>query len=73
MRFTSKMKLSYRDRSKQVQSVTKTRQDNDMTDRTGTIHAKNENELSGSIILGVIYDKNQIGQRCEQSYSSSLR
>ena len=51
----------------------KTRQDNDMTDRRGTIHAKNENELSGSIILGVIYDKNQIGQRCEQSYSSGLR
>ena len=38
----SKSKLNYQDLSNWVWSVMKTKQDNDMTDRTGVIYAKNE-------------------------------
>ena len=41
-----------------VRSVTKTRQDNDMTDCIGTIYVENETELSWPIKLGVVYDEN---------------
>ena len=41
-----KIKLSYRDRSNQEQHVTKTKQDNDVIDRTGTVYTKNYSKLS---------------------------
>ena len=40
----------------------KTRQDNDVIDRLDTIYVKNETELPCLIGLGIICDKNQIGQ-----------
>lgn len=41
-----KMKLSYRDRSEQVQFVTKTTQDNNMTECTGVVYTEKYIELS---------------------------
>lgn len=46
-----------------VQSMTKTRYDNDVTDRIGLLHAKNEIELSWPIGWGKVYDEVEIGQR----------
>ena len=40
----------------QVWFVTKTRQDNDLTNRRGATSIENETELSWSIRLGVVYD-----------------
>lgn len=62
-----KMKLNYRDLSNMVQYVTKTRQDNNMTNNTGAIYIKNETEMSWPIGSGKVYDGNQIGQRCDRS------
>ena len=44
----------------------KTKQDNDMTDYTSAIYAKNKTELLCLIKPGVIYDENQIGQWWDQ-------
>ena len=44
MRSTLKKKLSYHDWSDRVQSMMKTKQDNDMTDRIGLVHIETENE-----------------------------
>lgn len=63
MRFMTKTKLSYYDQSDRVQYIMKTKQNNDITDRTGTIYAKNDTELSWLIEPGVVYDENQIGQQ----------
>ena len=46
LRFTSKTKLNYHDKSDWVRSVTKIRHNNNVTDRIGTVYAENENELS---------------------------
>ena len=47
MRSKLKMKLSFGDRSNRVSSlIKKTRQDNDMSDRTSVLYAENDNELS---------------------------
>ena len=46
MRSTPKMKLSCCDISNHVPSVTKTRQDNDVTDLISLVYAEIENELS---------------------------
>ena len=51
------MKLSYRDRSDHVQSVTRTKKDNDVTNRIGLVYAKNNIELSGPIEPSVVYDE----------------
>ena len=40
-----KSKLNYQDLFDQVQFVMKTRQDNDVTDGTGTMYTKNETKL----------------------------
>ena len=56
---------------KHVWSMAKTRQNNDVIDRTGIIHTENENEL-WSIGLGAIYDENQTGQQCDWLHRSSL-
>ena len=42
-----------------VQSVTKTRQDNDMTERIDTVYVKNDIELSWSMRLGVVFVKDK--------------
>ena len=46
---TSKMKSTCPDRSNQVQSVAKTKKDNDMIDHTRAILAEKETELSSPI------------------------
>nr|CAN75003.1 hypothetical protein VITISV_014929 [Vitis vinifera] len=58
VRSTPKMKLSCHDRLDRVSFVMKTRQDNDMSDRTSVVYAKNNNELSSSIRSGADFDKN---------------
>ena len=55
-----------------VQSLMKTRQDNDVTDYKEAVYAKNETKLSWSIRLSVDYDKNQRGQRRDWSYKCGL-
>ena len=40
----------------------KTIQDNDMTDRIGSLYVENETELSCQIQQGTVYDENQIRQ-----------
>ena len=46
---TPKTKLSYRAWLNRVQFVTKTRQDNDITNRIGVVYAETETELLGPI------------------------
>ena len=41
-----------------VRSMTKMRNDNDMTDRTSPLYTKNENKLSWSIGQGAVYHEN---------------
>ena len=43
----------------------KTRQNNDVTNCTSPLYAENETELLWSIWEGMVYDKDQIGQRRE--------
>ena len=50
------------DRSNRVQSITKTREDNNVIDRIGAVYAKNDTELWWSNGSGVVYDENQIEQ-----------
>ena len=38
--------------------MTKTRQDIDMTDRSGVIYVKNDNVLSWTIEQDIVYDEN---------------
>ena len=63
-----KSKLNYKDLFDRVQSVMKTRQDNNMIDRTDVVYAKNEIDLSWLVRLGAVYNENQIGQCREWSY-----
>lgn len=46
VRSMKKMIMNYRERLNQVQSVMKTREDNEVTDRIGTVYVKNDIELS---------------------------
>ena len=55
-----------------VQSMMKTREDNDMTDHTSAIYVENEIELLWPIKLGMACDENQIGQWLDPFYRSSL-
>ena len=52
-----KMKLSCCDRSDQVQSKKKTRQDNDMINHIGLVYAENDIELSRPIRPRAVCDK----------------
>ena len=54
----SKMILNCHDRSTQVSIGTKTRHDNNFTDHIGLVYATTENELSGLIRQGAVYDEN---------------
>ena len=51
--------------SEWVSFVTKTRDDNDMIDRIGTIYAENDTKLLWPIRLGVDFYENQIRQQCD--------
>lgn len=66
------MILNCRDRSNRVLSMMKTRQANNVTDRTNLIYAENKTNLPCPIKSSVMCDENHIGQRRDQSYKSSL-
>ena len=66
------MKLSYCDQSNRVQSMMKTRQDNEVIDYKGIVYVKNEVKLSWLIELSAVYDENQTRQWCDQSYRCDL-
>ena len=51
------MILNYQDQTNSVRSMTKTRHDNDVTDRTSPLYNKNETELLWPIWQGTVYDK----------------
>ena len=53
---TPKMELNCHGQSNSVQTMTKSRQDNNVTDHTGALYAKNETELSWPIRQGAVYD-----------------
>lgn len=59
----SKSKLNYHDWSDKMQSITKTRQNNDVIDRKGVVSTEYNNELSRLIELCVVYDKDETGQQ----------
>lgn len=48
-----------------VQSVMKTRHDNDVTHHTSAIYVENDTELSWPIGSVTDYDRNQIEQQCD--------
>ena len=56
------MRLNCQDLSDQMLSVTKTRQDNDMTDCISVVYMETKTKLSRFIELGVICYQNQTGQ-----------
>ena len=55
-----------------MRSLTKTKQDNDMTNRTSAIYAENETELPWPIELSVVYEENQTEQGHDRLYSYGL-
>ena len=67
-----KLKLNCRDRSNRVQSMTKTRHNNNMIDCLSVVHAKNYTKQLGLIEPGVICDENLKRQRREQLYRCDL-
>ena len=46
-----------------MQSITKTRQDNDVTDRTSVISVEYDTELSRLMEQSVVYDEDKTSQR----------
>ena len=46
-----------------MQSITKTRQDNDVTDRTSVISVEYDTELSRLMEQSVVYDEDKTRQR----------
>ena len=52
------MKLKYHDRTNRVWSMTKTKQDNDVTDHIGAVYTEIGTELSWLIEQDVTYHKN---------------
>ena len=59
---TPKPKLNYWDLSDQVRCVTKTRQENDITDCICVVYIEIEIELLGPIESSTVCYQNQIGQ-----------
>ena len=47
--------------------------DNNVTNRTGVVYAKNEIKLSWPIELGTFYDENHVGQWRDRSYMCGLQ
>ena len=66
------MKQSCRNRSDQVWFVTKTKQDNDVTDQLGLVNVENDIELLGLIWQGIDCGENQIGQQRDQLYRNCI-
>ena len=66
--FTLKTILNCSDWLDQVQSVTKTRQDNDVIDHIGITNAEIEIELSRLTKLGAVCNRNKTWLRYDQSY-----
>ena len=56
-----KSKLHYYDRSNKMWSIIESRQDNDMTYRTGVISAEYDSELLRLIRQCAVYDEVKIG------------
>ena len=56
-----------------MQSLIKTRHDNDMIDNIGMVYSEIETELSWPFGLGVECNENHIGQRPERFYKCNLR
>ena len=52
------LKMNYRDLLDKVRSMMKTRQDNDVTNRTCMVYTEHEIKLSWLIRSGVIYGEN---------------
>lgn len=50
----------------------KTIHDNDVIGHIGEVDAENRTELSRPIEKVVVYHKNHIGQRCDQSYKYDI-
>ena len=50
----------------------KTKKDNDVTDHTNVVYAKNETKLPWQNISGIDYDENQTGQLCDWLYRCGL-
>ena len=66
--FTPKMIMNCHDWLKWVHFVTKTKEDNDVTNHTGAVYVENDTKISWLIELGVnSYDK-KIGQLCDWWY-----
>ena len=59
---TQKLKLNYHDRLDRMQSIIKSRQDNDVTDNTVVISIKYDIKLSRPIRQYVIYDEDDSRQ-----------
>ena len=59
MRSMPKMKLSCYDRLDRVQSLMKTRHENDVTNRISLVFVETKIELSGLISQGGVCDENQ--------------
>ena len=72
MQFMSKKKLSSRDRSNWVGSVTKTKQVDDMIDRIDLVYTEIKTELQRPIWSGAICEENHIEKWCDQLYKYNL-
>ena len=59
--------MNYQDPYDHLQSMMKTRQDNDETDHTSAVCTENETELMCLIVPGTVYDKKQTWQWNDQS------
>ena len=64
---TPKTRLSYRHQLDLLQSITKTKWDNDVTNHIDVVYDENEIELLSLIRPSEVYGKNQTRQRCDQS------
>ena len=70
--FMLKLKLSCRDLTNQVWSITKTRQENDMIYCTGVTYVENKTRLLQPIRLGATYAKNETRLSWSIELGSSL-
>ena len=70
--FMLKLKLSCRDLTNQVWSITKTRQENDMIDCIGVTYVENKTRLLQPIRLGATYAKNETRLSWSIELGSSL-
>ena len=69
---TPKSKLNYHNRLDRMRSIKKTRQDNDVTNRTGVIFVEYDIELSRLMGHYAVYNKDETEQQCDRLYRSAL-